>query len=112
MRRFSLVIAIFLLLLGGATLAGSGSSDRQEAPSFLASRDPLPGPAKGAQRLGRPLTDQEIDLRGTGVGVYPIEIQPGVIYEETGPVKLWDEVSTESGVETGVPQQPGLLKTR
>ena len=112
MRRVSLVIAIFLLFLGGPPLATSGSSDRQEARSFLVSRDPLPGPAKGAQTLGRPLTDQEIDLRGTGIGVYPIEIQPGVIYEETGPVKLWDEVSTESGVEPGVPQQTGLLKNR
>ena len=108
MRRVSLVIVLFLLLLGVPTLAGSGpgSSDQGGAPSYLASRDLLPGAAKGGQTLGLPLPDQEIDLRGTGLGVYPIEVRPGVIYDETGPVKLWDEVSTESGAEPGVPPRP------
>ena len=108
MRRFSLVIVLFLLLLAGPTLAGSGpgSSDKGGGRSFLASRDLLPGPQKGAQTLGVPLPDQEIDLRGTGLGVYPIEVRPGVVYDETGPVRLWDEVSTESSAEPGVPPRP------
>ena len=108
MRLFSLLIVLFLLLLGGPTLAGSGpgSTDKGQGPSFLASWDLLPGPAKGAKELGVPLPDQEIDLRGTGLGVYPIEVRPGVVYDETGPVKLWDEVSTESGAEPGGPPPP------
>ena len=51
-------------------------------------------PADIGSRIGVPLPDREIRLRATGIGVTPIQVLPGVIYGEDGPVKLWDEVST------------------
>jgi hypothetical protein len=50
-------------------------------------------PADIGLRIGVPLPDREIRLRATGIGVTPIQVLPGVIYGEDGPVKLWDEVS-------------------
>jgi hypothetical protein len=85
-------------ILAGALL-WQISADRPGIHSWASSNEssPSPGSVSGGSPagIGIPLPDREMRLRATGIGVYPIQLHPGVIFDETGPVKLWDEVSVD-----------------
>ena len=93
MTRGILLLLLFFSLNGLPGLSPSGIA--ADGPSLVAFKNPGGVSGTKPSDFGPPLPDREINLRARGAGVYPIEILPGVIYEESGPVKLWDEVSTE-----------------
>ena len=101
------VIAVFSLVfaLGWMDTLPLDSGPVKGASSWLLSaKAPVRSGAFRGQGfdIGRPLSDRDIDLRGAGIGTFPVQVKPGVIYGEDGPVKLWDEVSVGEGPD-GVP---------
>ena len=95
MKRIVVVFSLFFAMGGMAPLPLDSGPGKGASPWLLSAYAPLRSRGAGREGfdIGRPLPDREIDLRGAGAGTFPVQIKPGVIYGEDGPVKLWDEVS-------------------
>ncbi len=103
MKRILIVFGLYCAMGGMAPLLLGSAPGKGEPPGLLSKN--VPSVTRESVRegfeIGRPLSDREIDLRGEGLGAFPVQIKPGVVYGEDGPVKLWDEVSVGSGLDMG-----------